>query len=632
MRRWTVEDSRELYQVEAWGAGLFDVDDATGHVVVTTERGRLDLKQIVDDCLRRGIRLPLLIRLPDVLQARVDALGGTFVETMERLAYGGAYRGVYPIKVNQERHIVDDFIRSAKRWHFGLECGSKPELQIALALQDDPEALIVINGYKDEELISMAVAARELGRRTVIVVEQPYELPMILKSAAAVGVPPAIGARIKLGSTGAGRWRHSSGDRAKFGLTMHQLVELVEELKKADSLSCFELLHYHIGSQVTNIRAVREAVHEGARVFCELYRMGAPLRYLDVGGGLGVDYDGSRTDFPSSMNYDLREYVQVVVETIKSVCEREGVPHPDIVTESGRSLVAHSAVLVTSVLGTTNLDSSESSTTVKEAAAKYASAKGLAAIHEDIDAKNPQRSYHAALAIKEDTFARFLMGSATLEERAIVDAGFNALCAKLLRLHNDDGEPLHEELEHLPRALADIYFCNFSVFQSVPDSWAVSQLFPIMPLARLEEKPTRRAVLADLTCDSDGKIDRFIDARDVKPTLDVHALDGQPYYLGIFLLGAYQETLGDLHNLFGDTHAIHVRAIPEHPGYVIDAMVEGDSVEEVLGYMQYDRKSLVESLRRSIEDAYARGMMTFEAGNRLMEAYVQRLRSYTYLE
>jgi len=630
MRRWTIEDSRELYQVEAWGGGLFDIDES-GHVVVTTEQGQLDLKRIVDDCIRRGIRLPLLIRLPDVIKARVDALAGTFTETMERTGYTGAYRGVYPIKVNQERHIVEDLIRSSRRWHFGLECGSKPELQVALALQDDPEALIIINGYKDEELISMAIAARELGRRTVIVVEQPYELPLILSSAKRVAVPPVIGARIKLGTSGAGRWRHSSGDRAKFGLTMQQLVELVANLREADSLEAFKLLHFHIGSQVTNIRAVREAVHEGARVFCELIGLGAPLRYLDVGGGLGVDYDGSRTDFHSSMNYDLREYVAVVVDTVRAVCDQAGVPHPDIVTESGRSLVAHSAVLVTSVLGATSLDASDPKQRAEAEGKQFPSVQRLWSIHDDIDAKNPQHSYHQALAVKEEVFARFTMGNATLAERAASDGVFNAICARLLRGAATEDD-LHEELEHLPRSLADIYFCNFSVFQSVPDSWAVSQLFPIVPLSRLDEKPTRRAVLADLTCDSDGKIDRFIDPRDVKTSLDVHPLGDEPYYLAIFLLGAYQETLGDLHNLFGDTHAIHVRAIPEHPGYVIDAVVEGDSVEEVLAYMQYDRKSLVEALRRSIEEAYASGRMTYEAGSRLMEAYTSRLRSYTYLE
>ena len=625
MARWTVANSRDLYNVEAWGAGLFDINEQ-GHAIVSTPRGKLNLKQLVDDCVRRGIRLPLLIRLPDVLEERVNALAGTFRDVMAEESFGGRYRGVYPIKVNQERHIVEDIVANSRRWGMGLECGSKPELLIALARVDDPDALIIINGYKDEELIMMAVAARQLGRNTIIAIEQTWELPMVLKAAATLGVRPAIGVRVKLGSTGSGRWAESSGDRAKFGLTVREILDLVRDLEAGGNLDMLQLLHFHIGSQVTAIRPLNDAIHEGARVFAALAKLGVSLRYFDVGGGLAVDYDGSRTDFESSMNYDVREYVSVVVRTIKGICDEHGIPHPDIVTESGRSLVAHSTLLVTQMLGSTSLQGpaempSEDSTT-------YASVKALRKVYDGITARAPQRSYHEAIGIRDETFTRFVYGAATLDERAAVEEAFYTICRRILRVAS---EPLHEELERLPRDLADNYFCNFSVFQSVPDSWAVGQLFPIMPLSRLDEKPVRQGIISDLTCDSDGKIDKFIDRRDVRKTLDLHEPNGEPYYVGIFLLGAYQETLGDLHNLFGDTNAIHVTATNDQAGYRIDNFIEGDTVEEVLGYLQYSRKSLLEPLRRSVERAYSDGTLTFEVGNRLTETFISLLRGYTYL-
>jgi len=626
MARWTVANSRDLYNVEAWGAGLFDVSDQ-GHAIVTTPRGTLDLKRIVDDCVRRGIRLPLLIRLPDVLEERVNALAGTFRDVIAEEEYGGRYRGGYPIKVNQERHIVEDIVANERRWGMGLECGSKPELLIALARVDDPDALIVINGYKDKELIEMAVAARQLGRNTIVVVEQPWELPMVLEAAKALDVRPAIGVRVKLGSSGSGRWAESSGDRAKFGLTLREIIDLVQTLEENDDLDMLQLLHFHMGSQVTAIRSLGDAVNEGARVFSALARMGVPLRYFDVGGGLAVDYDGSRTDFESSMNYDLREYVSVVVRTIRGVCDEHDLPHPDIVTESGRSLVAHSTLLVTQVLDSATLHRPVEIPGEDET--ELQSLRDLRRIYDDINSRAPQRAYHEAMAIRDETFARFVHGTTTLEERAAVEEAFYTICRRIVRVAK---KPMHEELEHLPRDLADNYFCNFSVFQSAPDSWAVGQLFPIMPLSRLNEKPSRRGIVSDLTCDSDGKIDQFIDRRDVRHTLDLHDPGkDEPYYLGIFLLGAYQETLGDLHNLFGDTHAIHVTATADAAGYRIDNFIEGDTVEEVLGYLQYSRKSLLEPLRRSVERAYGDGTLTFEVGNRLTETFISLLRAYTYL-
>ncbi len=624
-RRWSIDHSRELYQLDGWSSGLFDISEE-GHVLAITPEGPLDLQALTEDCLRRGIAMPLLVRLPGVLEQRIEALVAAFTDNMSASGYAGRFRGVYPIKVNQEKHLVEDLVAASRPFNLGMECGSKPELLVALALHDDPEALLVVNGYKDVELIYLAVGARQIGRNTVVVVEQPNELALVLAAGKHHGIAPGIGVRVKLGTTGSGRWSGSSGDRAKFGLTPHQLLGAIRELEAADALPHLELLHFHIGSQVTNIRAIREAVQEGARLFCELHRLGARPRYLDVGGGLGVDYDGSRTDFECSANYDVREYASVVIRTVKQVCDDAGVPHPDIVTECGRWMVAHSAVLVTSVLGTAQ--SHVSPKTALEVDAE--SVNTLSELLGNIDTKRPQSTYHAATAVRQDVLTRFVLANATLEERAAVDVLYRAICQRLVDLRPD--EPLHEELAHLPKELADIYFCNFSLFQSAPDSWAVDQLFPIMPLSRLQERPTRQAILADLTCDSDGKIDRFIDERDVKDTLPLHDPAGAPYYLGMFLLGAYQETLGDLHNLFGDTHAVHVRATPDRPsGYVIEAVVEGETTQEVLGYLQYDRKDLIARVRAAVEDASSSGTLEIEAGHELLERYFAQMRAYTYL-
>jgi arginine decarboxylase len=627
MERWTVEDAAELYCVPGWGLGLFGVN-AAGHVVVRANDSEIDLKLLTDDLVARGIEPPILIRLTDVLRARIDALALAFRRAIEGEEYRGRFRGVFPIKVNQQRHVVEAVVRLSRPHHLGLECGSKPELMVVLAEMDDPEALIICNGYKDAEYIEMAMIARKLGRNCVIVIEQPDELEQVLSIADRLGISPLLGLRAKLDSPGAGRWKASAGPGSKFGLNAEDLVGTVSRLREAGELAGLRLLHYHLGSQISSIRRIRDAIHEAARTYVELRRLGAPMGILDVGGGLGIDYDGSRTDFASSMNYDLDEYARTVVTTTAQVCDDTGFEHPDIVTESGRATVAHSSVLVTPVLGVSQRP--------QEVAGPLAELRSdaideLIEIEGSISGRNPLEVWHRASAVRDRTSQLFSLGISNLEERAAVEARLWSIGRKLLRRFGE--EELPEDLESLPRQLADTCYCNFSVFQSVPDSWAVSQIFPVVPLARLDERPTRRAILADLTCDSDGKIDRFADLRDIKYALEVHdQVPGQPYYLGIFLVGAYQEILGDLHNLFGDTNAVHVSSAPTARGYRVDSFVEGDRVSEVLRYVQYDHEALLDRLRNAVERAIDAGSLEVDEGARLLRNYRQGLAGYTYLE
>ncbi len=591
-RRWTITDSEDLYANKLWGRGLFRVNEK-GNVTLRSGERTVDLRALVDDLEDRGIEMPVLLRLGDVLRDRIESLVGAFEEAIRSNEYQGNYRGVYPIKVNQDRHVVEDVVRFSRPHHLGLECGSKPELLVVLALQDDPEALVICNGYKDDAFLELALLSRKLGRNTIIVLEQPDELERVLRIADRIDVKPALGVRAKLSSRGKGRWEGSSGDRAKFGLSVREIVHVVHRLREADHLDALRLLHFHIGSQVSHIRNFKNAFKEAGRIYSELVRLGAPMGYLDVGGGLGVDYDGSRTDFSSSMNYDLTEYTWVVVTAIQEACDAAGIPHPDIVTECGRAMVAHSSVLVVPVLGVNRVEP-------EDLEGEFESVDELKRIIGDISRKNLQEPFHDATEIKDETLSRFNLGLATIEERAAVDAWFWRVC-------------------------------NFSVFQSAPDSWAIDQLFPIMPLQRLHEEPKRRAVLVDLTCDSDGKIDSFIDLRDVKKVLEVHDPQGEPYYLGIFLLGAYQEILGDLHNLFGDTNAVHVESADNEKGYRLRAVLEGDTIEEALNYVHYDKKALVDAFRAAIEAACDDGALSIKDGRRLLKQYRETMDAYTYL-
>jgi len=626
---WTLRDALELYNVERWGGGYFGIN-ARGHAEVRPDREATraaDLHELVEDLRRRGVRTPMLVRFSDILADRLSFLGDSFAHAMDEYGYSGQLRSVFPIKVNQQRHVVEEVVELGRARSVGLEAGSKPELLVALALLDTPEALIICNGYKDRAYVETALLAQRLGRTPVIVIDRFREIDLIVKTARELGIKPHLGVRARLTTKGAGKWVESTGDRSKFGLSSVEIVNAVERLRAEDMLDCLELLHFHIGSQITSIRAHKDALREAARVFVGLHGLGARPRLLDVGGGLGVDYDGSQTNFHSSMNYTVQEYANDVVAAVQEVCDERGIDHPDIVTESGRATVAHHAMLVFDVLGVNEVLTGREPEPASEDEPKVV--QDLWEVWCTISQKNAQEAYHDAVALKEDASSLFAHGSLDLRGRARVERLFWDCCEKILRVLRE-ARYVPEDLQGLEKGLADTYYANFSVFQSAPDHWAVQQLFPVMPIHRLNEEPTRRGVFADLTCDSDGKIDRFIDPHDVKDVLELHAWNDEPYYIGVFLLGAYQEILGDLHNLFGDTDAVHVR-IGEGGEYRIEHVVEGDDVSDVLNYVQYDRNQLMERVRQTVEDALRRGQITVEESTRLRRRYKEGLEEYTYL-
>ncbi|HYB11957.1 MAG TPA: biosynthetic arginine decarboxylase [Myxococcota bacterium] len=629
MRGWTIRDSLELYLVQSWGAGFFTINDA-GRVEVRpggNGGGGIDLLELVGDLERRGLRPPLLVRFSDILASRVKGLCASFEAAIQEYGYRGRYRGVYPIKVNQQRQVVEEIIEYGAPHGVGLEAGSKPELLVALALLETPGALIICNGYKDRAYIETALLAQRLGRNPIIVIDRFREIDLLIKTSRELGIRPRIGVRARLTTRGAGKWVESTGDRSKFGLSAVEIVEAVERLRSEDMLDCLELLHFHIGSQITAIRAHKDALREASRIYVELHKLGARPSVVDVGGGLGVDYDGSQTNFHSSMNYSVQEYANDVVAFIQEACDASKVPHPDIVTEAGRAMVAHHSVLIFDVLGVNEMVTGKPPETVHEDEPKVL--RDLSEVWSGISRKNVQEAFHDAVQLKEEASTLFSLGYLDLRARARVERMFWDCCEKILRIVRELPY-VPEDLEDLEKGLADTYYGNFSVFQSAPDHWAVKQLFPVMPIHRLDERPTRRGVFADLTCDSDGKIDQFIDQRDVKDVLPLHPYNGLPYYIGVFLVGAYQEILGDLHNLFGDTDAVHVR-LDEQGRTVVEHVVEGDEVHEVLSYVQYDQKQLVERVRRTIEAALREGTISLEESARLRKQYEQGLQEYTYL-
>jgi arginine decarboxylase len=534
---------------------------------------------------------------------------------------------VYPIKVNQQRQVVEEVLEFGKPYHFGLEAGSKPELMAVMALADN-ETPIICNGFKDDEYIEMAMLAQKVGRKIIPVVEKYTELHLIFKYSQRVGVRPAIGLRVKLASRGSGRWKSSGGYRSKFGLSATEALNALQELKDLGMADCLNLLHFHLGSQITNIRQIKGAVNEAVRVYVDLARAGAGLQYLDVGGGLGVDYDGSQTDFESSVNYTLQEYANDIIYHAQNVCDEVGVPHPTIVTESGRAITAYHSALVFNVLGVSGMGDSD--VAPEPSADAEQPLIDLQETYRGLTAKNLLESYHDAQQALDQGLNLFSLGYLSLEQRSIAENLYWAISRRIQKLARElDYFP--EELEGIDAMLSDTYFCNFSLFQSMPDSWAIKQLFPIMPIHRLEEEPTRHAVLGDITCDSDGKVDAFIDRRDVKRTLALHPFDGRDYFLGAFLLGAYQEILGDLHNLFGDTNAVHVRLSPTGE-VLLDSVIKGDTVREVLNYVQFSSDSLVTKLRRDVETALRDNRLTYEESGALLKFYEEGLHGYTYLE
>jgi arginine decarboxylase len=635
---WRIEDSLDLYNVAAWGKGYFSINDA-GHVVVrpdTTQEREIDLLEVVEGLQARDLSTPVVVRFSDILAHRLKRLHDAFASAIAENDYQNRYAAVFPIKVNQQRLVVEEVYRYGREYGFGLEVGSKPELLAVMAMTENaPERLIVCNGFKDDSYIEAVTLATKLGRTIIPVVENFEELGLILKHAAAYQVRPRIGVRVKLSSEGSGRWSTSSGDKSKFGLFITEILEMFNVLKSHDMLDCLQLVHCHPGSQLQDIRRVKDAINELAHVYAELKLMGAGLQYIDVGGGLGVDYDGSGTNFASSMNYTLQEYASDVVYRVGSVCNARDIPHPMIVSESGRATAAYHSVLIFDALGSSALDKFR---VTGYEAEDYPGDEELPQPVQDlfeafraVSERRLVECYHDALTAREQVLQMFNLGLLTLEFRGLAERLYWATCAKI-RDACRKLEHLPEELDDLEAILSDTYFCNFSVFQSLPDSWAIDQLFPILPIHRLDERPTRTAVLADITCDSDGKIDHFVSMRDVKRTLELHELrGGEKYYLAAFLVGAYQETLGDLHNLFGDTHVVHVR-LHDEGGWWIEEIVKGDTANKVLEYMEYDVAELYPALARDCERAIRDGRMTIAQSQALKRFYESELDGYAYLE
>ncbi len=628
-RTWSVSDSSDLYDVEKWGIGYFSIGPS-GSLMVHPDRNRnqgVDLKEIVDRLQQRGYELPVLLRFNGILRDRLRELRDCFARAMEDSEYKGQYRCIFPVKVNQQREVIEKLIEYGVELGAGLEAGSKPEL-MAVAALCDPRMPIVCNGFKDDEFIQLAMICQKLGRTVIPVVEKFSELELILKHAAKLGVRPNIGIRVKLASRGQGRWQSSGGYRSKFGLTVSEVMRAVKRLESLDMADCFKLLHFHLGSQITNIRPIKSAINEAVRIYCELHRRGVGLEYLDVGGGLGVDYDGSQTNFESSMNYTTQEYANDVVYQIKTVCDEAEVPHPVIFSESGRAVAAHHSVLIFGVLGVTTQGAvQELPESIPD---NYEQpVQDLWSTYQLVNVRNSVESFHDAQNSLDMAMNLFATGYLPLEQRVLAENLFFATCLRIRRC-TTEMEYVPEDLAGLDRMLSDIYFCNFSLFQSIPDSWAIKQLFPVLPIHRLDEAPTRHGVLGDITCDSDGKIDRFTDRRSVKSTLPLHSFDGSPYYLGAFLIGAYQEILGDLHNLFGDTHAVHIDMENGQP--VIQDIVAGDTVREVLSYVQYEERDLIRRVQSMVENAVGEGRINNTEAGQFIRFYEQGLSGYTYLE
>ena len=624
---WTVDDARELYNVEGWGIGYFDVNDK-GHVTVhpskDPEQG-LDLFELAMDLEAQGVGLPLLLRFSDILRTRVQTLAERFQRAIGEFDYDGGYTTVYPVKVNQQRHVVEEILAYGQPHGVGLEVGSKPELQAVLALTDRTDHIIVCNGYKDEEFMRLALMGQKLGHKVFIVLEKLNEVDILLKVAASMGVKPTAGVRIKLASVGAGKWAESGGERSKFGLTSAQLVQMLDKLRALDQLDIIRLVHFHLGSQITDIRNVKVAMTEVSRFYVELRQMGVGVTHVDVGGGLGVDYDGTRSTAHASVNYTIQEYANDIIYSLAEACRENEVPMPHVISESGRALTAHHALLLISVI---DLETQmvEPFDEVHEDA--HPIVQDLAASYREIARGNLREIYHDATFAKDQTQHLFNTGVLSLRERAIAERLHLAIVNRIQEHASREPDEYEDIMPEIDTILTDRYFCNFSLFQSLPDSWAIDQVFPIMPIHRLTEEPTRHGTLQDVTCDSDGKIDRFAGGRPVRRTLQLHSVPaGEPYILGIFLSGAYQEILGDLHNLFGDTNAVHLR-LRTDGGYEITDLVHGDTITEVLNYVQFDAQALIASFRRKIQ----RANLDRQEANTFIAEYIDGLAGYTYLE
>ncbi len=648
LHRWSTHDAAEIYGVDRWGRGHFSIS-TKGNVAVSCNpvSGKLttsnklatssnpasgnnapalstEILDVVEELRSRGFNTPLLLRFSDILRARIETLNNAFTSAIEDSKYTGQYRGVFPIKVNQARTVVEEIVHFGRPFHYGLEAGSKAELLAILAVHKDPEALIVCNGYKDDDYVKIALLASTLGNTIILVAEKPSEIDRIHRVSEELGVQASLGIRVRLSTPGAGKWQQSGGDLSKFGLSASEILSAIEKLRTWGTLDSLRLLHFHLGSQISAIRSIKNALREAARIYVELRTMGAStLSYLDVGGGLGVDYDGSQTNFHSSMNYSVQEYANDVVHEVAMVCNESDTPHPHLVSESGRAISAHHSVLVVDVLEVTRAAGQSPPEILPDNADSVL--QNFFESYQSIRSKNLIESFHDSQSFRDQALQLFNLGRLDLAQRVLCDKLYWASCRKIHALLKNQSR-IPEELECLERLLCDTYYLNFSLFQSLPDSWAIDQIFPILPIHRHREEPTRRGVLADITCDSDGRIDKFVDLRDVKQVLELHPLEeGKPYYMGIFLVGAYQEILGDLHNLFGDTHTAHISM--NQDGYKIESVFQGEEMTEVLEYVNYDAEVLQDQLADRIADSN----ISSADGTRLLQLYKQLLSSYTYL-
>ena len=635
--QWTIGAARSLYNIDRWGASYFDINDA-GHVIARPLQdggAHVDLTDIIEEAKGRGLKFPVLVRFQDILRHRVESINQAFRNSITEFSYQGSYRGVFPIKVNQLREVVEEILEAGRQFQFGLEVGSKPELFAGLALQNQVGDLIVCNGYKDVAFIRMALMGLKLGKRVILVVEKLEELRQILSVSKQVGVEPLVGMRARLLSKGGGKWAESGGENAKFGLNTAELLTATEMLQAEGLSHCFKLLHFHIGSQVPDILTIKKAVQEAARFYAKLQKMGFAIQYMDVGGGLGVDYDGSRSAFDSSTNYTLQEYTNDIVYYIADVCNAEKVPHPDIISESGRAIVAHHSVLLVEVFG--SIAKTRASHQVTGGDNEHPLVKELLDIRKNLARLNKLEAYHDALERKEDAHNMFTLGMLELPDKAKIESLYWEIGEGAVKSFQGQAY-VPEEIRKLEDSLGDQYLCNFSVFQSMLDHWALGQLFPIMPVSRLLERPTRESTLVDITCDSDGQINKFIDLRDVRDTLPLHALitNGQgqtePYHIGIFLMGAYQDIMGDLHNLFGRVNEVHVFLDPDEAcGYYVEEVIEGTTIAQALAAVQYDENELKRLMKAQMDAAIKSDKLKPSEAMRLLDDYERGLREYTYL-
>ena len=630
IRRWRIEDSAELYNITGWGRSYFNINEK-GHVCVTPRQGHtsVDLREVMDELKVKDISAPVLLRFPDILDNRIEKISNCFKIASETYNYTAKNFMIYPIKVNQMRPVVEEIVTYGKKFNIGLEAGSKPELHAVLATNIDANALIICNGYKDASYVELALLAQKMGRNIYLVVEKLNELKLIADIAKRLGIRPNIGIRIKLSSTGSGKWSESGGDSSKFGLNSSELLEAISIMQKRSISDCLKLIHFHIGSQITKIRVIKNALREATQFYVQLSKMGFDIDFIDIGGGLGVDYDGTRSSSSeSSMNYSIQEYANDAVSSIVEACNKNGLKQPNVITESGRSLTAHHSILILEVLETTELPRWRDDTDIDQNAHELA--RELFNIWDKLDPHNLFESWHDAQQIREEALDLFSLGMLDLTTRAQIEKLFWSITREVGDIASTM-KHVPEDLRKIAKMVPDKYFCNFSLFQSLPDAWAVDQIFPIIPLSRLDERPTRTCTIQDMTCDSDGKIANFITSQGTQSSLPVHSLKpGEPYYLGVFLVGAYQEILGDMHNLFGDTNAVHISVYKDH--YEIDQIIEGETVDEVLDYVQFNPKKLVRNVETWVTSSMKAGTITPEEGRDFVSTYRSGLFGYTYLE